>query len=501
MTYTIEEILFGGSILLFVSIIASKTSGKLGVPILLLFLCVGMLAGSDGIGGITFNDYKIAQTIGVISLVFILFTGGLETNWKEVRPVLWSGISLSTLGVLISAISVGYFIHAISNFTLLEGMLLGAIVSSTDAAAVFSVFRGKSFGLKGNVKNLLELESGSNDPMAFFLVISFITLMNVQDSSLLMLGPKFFINMLVGGAGGYLVAQIMLFVTKRIDLDYDGLYPALTLSLILFCYSIVTAFSGNGFLAVYIFGLVLGNKRFIHKRALLNFYDGIAWLVQITMFITLGLLVYPSQILGVSGIGVLISVFLIFIARPISVFIGLAFSKYNFKEKVFISWVGLRGAVPIVFATILPLSNVDQSNTFFNLVFFIVLLSILIQGSTLAHVARWLGLTREEPASMMKFPIDLDSSETIKNGMKELLIPKESASVGKTVVDLNLPKGTLIMYIYRNHHFITPNGATVIETGDKMLIMTDRKTDIFSVESQLLSKKTEEKLDIGPTEA
>src|SRR5690554_1214111 len=195
MTYTIEEILFGGSILLFMSIIASKTSGKLGVPILLLFLCVGMLAGTDGIGGITFNDYKIAQTIGVISLVFILFTGGLETNWKEVKPVLWSGLSLSTLGVLLSCVLVGYFIHAISNFSLLEGLLLGAIVSSTDAAAVFSVFRGKSFGLKGNLKNLLELESGSNDPMAYFLVISFITLMNMADASIAMLAPKFILNM------------------------------------------------------------------------------------------------------------------------------------------------------------------------------------------------------------------------------------------------------------------------------------------------------------------
>lgn len=501
MTYTIEEILFGGSILLFVSIIASKTSGKLGVPILLLFLCVGMLAGTDGIGGITFNDYKIAQTIGVISLVFILFTGGLETNWKEVKPVLWSGVSLSTLGVLLSSVLVGYFIHAISNFSLLEGLLLGAIVSSTDAAAVFSVFRGKSFGLKGNLKNLLELESGSNDPMAFFLVISFITLMNMADASIAMLAPKFILNMAVGGLGGYLVAQFMLYVTKKIDLDYEGLYPALTLSLILFCYSFVTALAGNGFLAVYVFGLVLGNRRFIHKRALLNFYDGIAWLVQITMFITLGLLVYPTQILGVSGIGVLISIFLIFVARPVSVFISLAFSQYNFKEKVFISWVGLRGAVPIVFATILPLSNIDQSATFFNLVFFIVLLSILLQGATLSHVARWLGLTREEPAAMMKFPIDLDSSETIKNGMKELLIHKDAGCVGKSVVDLNLPKGTLIMYIYRNHHFITPNGATVIEQGDKMLIMTDRKTDIFSVESQLLSKRAEEKPDLDPAEA
>lgn len=490
MNYTIEQIFFGGSILLFLSIVASKTSGKLGIPTLLLFLGVGMMAGSEGIGGISFNDYKVAQTIGVTSLVFILFTGGLETQWKEVRPVMWRGISLSTFGVLVTTGLVGIFINQISNFSMLEGMLLGAIVSSTDAAAVFSVFRGKTFSLKGNLKNLLEFESGSNDPMAYFLVISIIALMNQQETSLIGLIPNLIMNMSVGAIGGYIVALFTLFITKRISLDYDGLYPALTLSLILFCYSTVTYFTGNGFLAVYIFGLVLGNKRFIHKRALLNFYDGIAWLFQILMFITLGLLVFPQEIVAVSGIGIVISLFLIFIARPIGVFLSLMFSPYSFKEKTFISWVGLRGAVPIVFATILPLNNVQQSNTFFNIVFFIVLLSVLVQGSSLFQVAKYLNLLRETEVTM-KFPIDLDSTETIKNGMKEILIPEVSAIVGKSVVELGLPKGTLIMYIYRNHHFITPNGATMIEAGDKMLIMTERKTDLFSVESQLLAKNKE----------
>lgn len=485
MAYTFEQILFGGSILLFLSIVASKTTGKLGVPALCLFLGVGMLAGTDGFFGIRFDDYSLAQTIGTISLIFILFSGGLETNWKEIKPVLGRGSILSTLGVLISTVLVGLFINVVSNFSLLEGLLLGAIVSSTDAAAVFSVFRGQNLALKGQLKHLLEFESGSNDPMAFFLVLSLMGLINGEVASGWSLLPFFLLNMSVGVIGGYTVARFMLALTKRIDLDYDGLYPALTLSLMMFCYSVVTNFSGNGFLAVYVFGLVLGNKRFIHKRSLLTFYDGIAWLFQISMFLCLGLLVFPTQLVEVSGIGILIACFLMFVARPLSVFVSLAFSSYQFKEKLFVSWVGLRGAVPIVFATLLPLNNIEQSSTFFNIVFFTVLISILLQGTTLRILAQFLGLVREESLET-KFPIDLDSSETIKNGMKEFVVPKDAWCVGKSVVELALPKGTLIMYIYRNNHFITPNGATVIEPYDKMLIMTDRKADMLSVEGMLL---------------
>lgn len=491
MAYSFEEILFGGSFLLFLSIIASKTTGKLGVPALVLFLVIGMIAGSDGPFGIRFDDYSLAQTIGTISLVFILFSGGLETNWKDVRPVLGRGSVLSTLGVFISTVVVGSFIHFISNFTLLEGLLLGAIVSSTDAAAVFSIFRGQNLALKGRLKTLLEFESGSNDPMAFFLVISFISLIHGQVNSAWHLIPYFMVNMTVGALGGFVVAHFLLFLTKRIDLEYEGLYPVLTLSLILFCYSLVTTLKGNGFLAIYIFGVVLGNKRFVHKRSLLTFYDGIAWLFQISMFLCLGLLVFPSQIIEVSGIGILIAGFLMFVARPVSVFISLMFSSYSFKEKAFISWVGLRGAVPIVFATLLPLNNIEQSSIFFNIVFFTVLFSVLLQGSTLRLLAQSLGLVQEHSEDQ-KFPIDLDSSETIKNGMKELVIPNHAWCVGKSVVELGLPKGTLIMYIYRNNHFITPNGSTMIEPFDKMLIMTERKTDIFSIEAQLFESPNKE---------
>jgi potassium/hydrogen antiporter len=490
MTYTFEEILFGGSLLLFLSIVASKTTGKLGVPALVLFLVVGMFAGSDGLG-IRFDDYSLAKTIGTISLVFILFSGGLDTKWKEVRSVVGRGSVLSTLGVLISTTVVGLFIHTISNFSLLEGLLLGAIISSTDAAAVFSIFRGQNLALKGRLKTLLEFESGSNDPMAYFLVISFISLMAQEVSSAWQLVPYFILNMTLGGLGGFAIAHFMLFITKRIDLEYEGLYPVLTLSLVLFCYSIVTYFNGNGFLAIYIFGVVLGNRRFVHKRALLTFYDGIAWLFQISMFLCLGLLVFPTQLIDVSGIGILIAMFLMFVGRPVSVFLSLMFSEFSFKEKVFISWVGLRGAVPIVFATLLPLNNIEQSGTFFNIVFFTVLFSILLQGSTMRAFASSLGLVHHEDTEQ-KFPIDLDSSETIKNGMKELVIPASAWCVGKSVVELGLPQGTLIMYIYRNNHFITPNGSTVIEPFDKMLLMTERKSDLFSVETQLLQAKTAE---------
>ncbi|HNV30385.1 MAG TPA: potassium/proton antiporter, partial [Cyclobacteriaceae bacterium] len=352
MTPSVENILLLGSILLFISIIASKTSFRLGIPTLILFLLVGMLAGSDGPGGIYFNDPKIAQFLGVVALTFILFSGGLDTKWESVKPVVRQGLSLSTVGVLITAILVGVFTSYVLDRSLLEGLLLGAIVSSTDAAAVFSILRSKNVGLKGNLRPTLEFESGSNDPMAYFLTISMIYLVTNPEASALSLIPKFLKGMVIGGICGFLMGRAMIWLVNKIKLDVAGLYPVLVLSLVFFTFSFTDFIGGNGFLAIYISAIILGSNNFIHKKSLIRFYDGMAWLMQIIMFLTLGLLVFPSKLVPILIPGILISVFLILIARPIAVFISLSFAKgLNIRKKLFLSWVGLRGAAPIVFAT------------------------------------------------------------------------------------------------------------------------------------------------------
>jgi len=478
MTLSVENILLLGSVLLFISIIASKTSFKLGVPTLILFLVVGMLAGSDGPGGIYFNDPRLAQFLGVVALTFILFSGGLDTKWESVKPVFWQGLSLSTLGVLVTAALVGVFTSYLLGITLAEGLLLGAIVSSTDAAAVFSILRTRSVGLKGNLRPTLEFESGSNDPMAYFLTISLTYVVLNPDTSVMVLIPKFFKGMILGAACGFAMGKIMIWLVNKIRLDVAGLYPVLVLSLVFFTFSFTDFIGGNGFLAIYISGIILGSSNFIHKKSLMKFYDGQAWLMQIVMFLSLGLLVYPSKIVPILGSGILISAFLIFAARPIAVFLSLSFAKgLNFRKKLFISWVGLRGAAPIVFATYPMLAGVHYADTIFNLVFFISVSSVVLQGSMLPIVARWLHVS--VPGSIKRnFPLDIELKEDIKSELVELDIPHNSPIAGKAVVQIGMPKGVLIVLIHRNQKYISANGDTVIEANDHLLVMADNKSVI-----------------------
>jgi len=478
MTLSVENILLLGSVLLFISIIASKTSFKLGVPTLILFLVVGMLAGSDGPGGIYFNDPRLAQFLGVVALTFILFSGGLDTKWESVKPVFWQGLSLSTLGVLVTAALVGVFTSYLLGITLAEGLLLGAIVSSTDAAAVFSILRTRSVGLKGNLRPTLEFESGSNDPMAYFLTISLTFVVLNPDTSVMVLIPKFFKGMILGAACGFAMGKIMIWLVNKIRLDVAGLYPVLVLSLVFFTFSFTDFIGGNGFLAIYISGIILGSSNFIHKKSLMKFYDGQAWLMQIVMFLSLGLLVYPSKIVPILGSGILISAFLIFAARPIAVFLSLSFAKgLNFRKKLFISWVGLRGAAPIVFATYPMLAGVHYADTIFNLVFFISVSSVVLQGSMLPIVARWLHVS--VPGSIKRnFPLDIELKEDIKSELVELDIPHNSPIAGKAVVQIGMPKGVLIVLIHRNQKYISANGDTVIEANDHLLVMADNKSVI-----------------------
>ena len=289
----LNQILLIGGILLLASVVASKATGRLGVPALLVFVVIGMLAGSEGPGGIHFDDPAIAQSLGVVALIYILFSGGMDTNWASVRPVLGSALMLATIGVALTAVLVGLFATAVLGFNLLEGLLLGSIVSSTDAAAVFAIMRSKGVSLRGQLKSLVELESGTNDPMAVFLTTALISLLTLPDASVVDLIPMFIQQMVLGGLLGYGFGRLTVFVLNRINLDYDGLYPVVTIAAALIIYSAANLIGGNGFLAVYLGGLVIANSVFIHKRTLLRFHDGVAWLMQIAMFTALGLLVFP----------------------------------------------------------------------------------------------------------------------------------------------------------------------------------------------------------------
>lgn len=484
MPIQVEDLLLLGAILLLISIVASKTSYKFGIPTLLLFLAVGMLAGADGIGGIDFNNHSLAQFIGIVALTFILFSGGLETKWESIKPVLWRGISLSTIGVMCTAICIGLFVQLVTDFTLTEGLLLGAIVSSTDAAAVFSILRAKNIGLKRNLRPTLEFESGSNDPMAFFLTISLTTLLTDSDATIPGLIANFFRQMILGAIAGYLMGLFMVNIINRIKLEVDGLYPVLVLSLMFLTFGATHFIGGNGFLAVYLAGIYLGNKQFIHKKSLIRFYDGQAWLMQIILFLTLGLLVYPSQIVPLIGTGLLISLFLIFLARPIGVYLSLLFFNMKHREKIFISWVGLRGAVPIVFAIYPLIAGVEKANIIFNLVFFIAVTSIVLQGTMLHKVAEWLHLIVPESAKR-RFPVDIELTDTVSKELTEIQIIESSLAIGRKIVDLQIPKSVLIVMINRNNKYITPNGSTLIEDGDKLLIMAEDSTGIEKISALL----------------
>ncbi|HNW52911.1 MAG TPA: potassium/proton antiporter [Bacteroidales bacterium] len=472
MILTTENILLIGSILLFISLIAGKTSFKFGVPVLIFFIAIGMLAGSEGIGGIYYDNPKTAQFIGIVALNFILFSGGLDTDFKSIKPVLWQGLTLSTLGVLITAVSVGVFVWAVTDFSIYEGLLLGSIVSSTDSAAVFSILRSKSIALKGNLRPMLELESGSNDPIAYILTIAFTGLVLNPEAGLLSIIPLFLKQLIIGGISGFLLGKLGKYIINSIRLDYEGLYIVLVIALMFFCYSATDFMGGNGFLAVYLSAVMLGNVELIHKKKFIKSFDSFAWLMQIVLFLTLGLLVFPSKIVPVIGIGIVISLFLIMFARPVGVFISLIFFRVQNRSRWFISWVGLRGAVPIVFATYPLISGVEKAQMIFNIVFFISITSVLIQGTTLPLVARWLHLSLPEKLKY-RTQADLELSDSIKSLLTEIVIPTESPVIGKQIVELELPKTALISMIQREDKFITPNGSTMLSAGDKLYVLSE----------------------------
>lgn len=489
MNLTTENILLVGSILLFLSIVVGKTSYKFGVPTLLLFLIIGMLAGSDGIGGINFDNPSIAQFIGIVSLNFILFSGGLDTNWTSVKPILREGLVLSTMGVLLTAVSLGTFVWFITDFTIYESMLLGSIVSSTDAAAVFSILRAKSLALKSNLRPTLELESGSNDPMAYVLTIAFLTLVVNQDQSVLSIIPFFFQQMIIGGLAGIGFGKLSKLIINKIKLDFEGLYSVLVIAIMFITFSATDFVGGNGFLAIYICAVYLGNQDFIHKKTVFKMYDGLAWLMQIVLFLTLGLLVFPTKVVPYIGIGLLISFFLILVARPLGVLISLVFFKMKMKRRLYISWVGLRGAVPIVFATYPLLAGIEKAEMIFNIVFFVSITSVIVQGTTLTIFAKWLGVALPEKikpiTEIEKFIVDIP-----KSSMQEIEVLSDFYAVNKRIVDLNFPKSAFIVMIKRNGEYIRPGGSTEIEAHDTLMVLADSEEDFEKVNNCLIKQSS-----------
>lgn len=474
----LEQQLMVGALLLVAGVLASKLSDRLGVPALLFFLAIGMLAGSEGIAGIPFDDARLAESLGVVALAFILFSGGLDTEWPAIAPVLGGGVRLASLGVLLTALGVAGWVRVSLGFGWVEAMLLGSIVSSTDAAAVFAVLRSRNASLKGRLRPLLELESGSNDPMAVFLTVGCIRLLTEPAARVTDLVPLFFFQMGLGAAAGVASGRLAVAALNRLRLESEGLYPVLTLALVLAVYGGTALVGGNGFLAVYLAGLAMAREDFIHKRSLIRFHDGLAWLMQIVMFLVLGLLVVPSHLAEVAGPGLLVALVLMLAARPLGVFASLALTGFSLRERLLIGWVGLRGAVPIILATFPLLAGLPHAELYFNVVFFVVITSVLLQGTTLAWVARRLHLDAPLPGRSER-PLEFLPGRRTTSRLAEFEVEPGSRAAGRQIVDLRLPRTALVVLISRGDDYLVPKGGTRLAAGDRVTLLADNEDADF----------------------
>ncbi len=476
---SIYHFLAAAGILLLLGVLSSKVSSRFNVPILLMFLVVGMVTGSDGfkvfqISGAT--DADPINFLGTVAMCFILFSGGLDTSFRSIRSVLSYGVILASLGVLITAVLVGLGAWLLLGLDLKWCLLLGSIISSTDAAAVFAILRSRSVSLKGDLQPLLELESGSNDPMAAFLTLFMIGVVSTGElNTIYWLVPTFLYKMLIGVACGWGFGKLGAWLFNKLKLDYEGLYFVTGVALVALSYGITETIQGNGFMAVYVTGLTMGNTRYNYKKGLLRFSDGIAWLMQVALFTALGLLVNPKELLepAVWQRGLMLAGILMLVARPLAVFACMIGKRFSNKEKTLISWVGLRGAAPIVLATFPLVHQIPNSNMMFNMVFFIVLASVLIQGRTLMPMAKLLNL--DKPLSdKTRIPLELEETDSMQSEMHEFEVEPDAPFVNRTLAEMQLPNGVLVMLIRRQNHFILARGNTRIESGDGMLMMGDQ---------------------------
>ena len=478
-----ENIVLVGALLLFVAVLAGKVAYRFGAPALLLFLGVGMLFGLDFI---SYRSVDITQFIGMMSLCVILFTGGMDTSFREIRPIIGPGVVLATAGVVMTALVLAGFVWLIAPWLGLEmpfalALLLASTMSSTDSASVFSILRSKKQGLKEHLRPLLELESGSNDPMAYMLTILLIgVLSNTSEHvGLGMSVVAFVVQMVVGALSGYLVGRLAVWTINRIGLANHSLYVVLLLAFVFFSFAFTDLVGGNGYLAVYLSGLVIGNHKLVQKRPLTVFFVGFTWLMQIVMFLTLGLFVNSDELLQpeVLILGCSVGFFLILVARPLSVFACLLpFRKFTARARLYISWVGLRGAVPILFAIYPMMDDVEYADLLFNVVFLSTIISLLVQGTTVSGMANLLGLAYEERESAF----DVNMHEDMKSVLTEVEVNESMLESGHTLKDIVLPENTLVMMICRDGEYFVPQGKTELRLGDKLLVISDRGEELES---------------------
>lgn len=495
MEINANNIILITSVLLMISVLVGKAGSRYGMPALLLFLGVGMLAGVDGFG-LHFDSAEAAQFIGMVSLSIILFSGGLDTRYKDIRPILGPGLVLATIGVLLTTIITGTFIYYVFHwlapdyaFGWIESMLLAAIMSSTDSASVFSILNSSRTALKQHLKPVLELESGSNDPMAYLLVIMLIGILKSgpQDIDGALLGSSAIMlckQLIIGGICGVGIGYLSVKIINRLRADNEFLYPVMMLSCCFFAFTLTELAEGNSYLAVYLAGLVVGNKRLAVKRTIITFFGGFTWLVQIIMFLSLGLLVNPRELLPVVVPGIALGLFIILVARPIAVFLSLLpFRQFTFKARLYVAWVGLRGAVPIIFATYALISpDVAHARFMFNVVFFITIISLLIQGTTVNRMAVWLGL--REPVKENAFD-GIDLPDNVTTSMKELEVTPTLLSNGNTLKEIVLPPRTLVVMVKHGDEYLVPKGDTHLYIGDSLLVFAEEAESLRKLEKEI----------------
>jgi cell volume regulation protein A len=496
MFHNAEEVILIASIILFVSILAGKAGFRFGLPTLLVFLGIGMLFGSDGLG-VEFEDLHLAQFIGTVALSVILFSGGMDTRMEDIRPVMGQGVVLATVGVLATTLLTGGFIYLMVeqiggvSLSFAESLLMASVMSSTDSASVFSILRTKGTYLKENLRPMLELESGSNDPMAYILTLLLISYVmgagagEVSSEAAWWVDPlvMFIIQMAVGSVLGYLFGQAAVWVVNRINVENVSFYPIMLFAVALFTFAATTLCKGNGYLAVYLAGLAIGNAQIIHKKSIRSFFDGFTWLFQIGMFLTLGLLVNPSELVSVAGLAALVGVFMLLVSRPISVFLCLLPGReFSLRAISFTSWVGLRGAVPIIFAIMPMIAGVESGKLIFNVVFFITILSLLVQGTTVTSMARLLKVA-DKPMVQESFAIELP--EDIKSALSEVEITSDVLSHGRKLMEFKLPDHTLAVMVKRGVNYFIPKGNTELREGDKLLMISDNDEDLLQAYNYL----------------
>lgn len=470
-----------GALLLFVAVMAGKVAYRFGAPALLLFLGVGMLFG---LNFISYRSVEMTQFVGMIALCIILFTGGMDTKFSEIKPIIGPGVVLATVGVVMTAFVLAGFVWLVAPWLGIEipfalALLLASTMSSTDSASVFSILRSKKQGLKQNLRPLLELESGSNDPMAYMMTILLISVVSNTSSGVgLGMSVVFFVvQMVVGALSGYLIGRLAVWTINRINLVNHSLYSVLLLAFIFFSFAFTDLIKGNGYLAVYLSGLVIGNHKLQQKRPLTVFFDGFTWLMQIVMFLTLGLFVNSNELLEprVLILGGLVGAFMILVARPLTVFTCLLpFRKFTTKARLYVSWVGLRGAVPILFAIYPLMAHVENAGLLFNVVFLGTIISLLVQGTTVSGMANLLGLAYEERESAFS----VDMHQDMKSALTEVEVNETMLESGHTLKDITLPENTLVMMVCRDGEYFVPQGKTELKLGDKLLVISDRSEEL-----------------------